>query len=67
MKYFKQNNNKRLTWLVPLVDNAKEGAVNANGIKDLCHLEKNFQAQSCDGGLAVKTGGLMLVISKLLA
>jgi hypothetical protein len=30
-------------------------------------LKKNFRAQSCDGGLAVKKGGLILVISKLLA
>ena len=30
-------------------------------------LKKNFRAQICDGGLAVKKGGLILVISKLLA
>ena len=42
MKYFKQDDNKRLTWSVKLFNDAKEGAAsNANGInKDLCHLEK---------------------------
>ena len=30
-------------------------------------LKKNFRAQSCDGGLADKKGGLILAISKLLA
>jgi hypothetical protein len=42
MKYFKQDNNKRLIWSAPLFNDAKEGALNANGIKDLCHLEKEL-------------------------
>ena len=42
MKYFKQDNNKRLTWLVPLFNDAKEGALNANGIEHSCHLEKEL-------------------------
>ncbi len=62
MKYFKQDDNKRLTWLVPLFNDAKEGASNIRVI-----LKKNFRARSCDGGLAVKQGGLILAISKLLA
>ena len=42
MKYFKQDDNKRLTWSAPLLNDAKEGASNANGIEHSCHLEKNL-------------------------
>jgi len=41
MKYFKQDNN-RLTFLAPLFNDAKEGALNANGIEHSCHLEKEL-------------------------
>ncbi len=34
MKYFKQDDNKRLIWLAPLFNDAKKGALNADGIKD---------------------------------
>ena len=40
LKYFKQDDNKILTWLAPLFNDAKEGALNADGIEDSCHLEK---------------------------
>ena len=43
MKYFKQDNNKKLTWLAPLFNIAKEGVSNADSINDSCHLEKNFK------------------------
>ena len=42
MKYFKQDDNKRLTWSVPLFNDAKEGASNAHGIEHSCHLEKEL-------------------------
>ena len=42
MKYFKQDNNKRLTWLAPIFNDAKEGASNADGIEHSCHLEKEL-------------------------
>jgi hypothetical protein len=44
MQYFKQDNVKRLTWLAPLIKNAKgkEGGVNANSTEYLCHLEKEL-------------------------
>ena len=44
MKYFKQDNNKRLTWSVPIFNNAKEGASNADGIEHSCHLEKELSS-----------------------
>jgi hypothetical protein len=42
MKYFKQDNNKRLTWLAPM-----HGMPMASNIRVI--LKKNFRAQSCDG------------------
>jgi len=42
MKYFKQDDNKRLTWSAPLFNDAKDGASNADGIKRSCHLEKEL-------------------------
>ena len=42
MTYFKQDDVKRLTWWVPLFNDAKEGGVNAHGIEHLCHLEKEL-------------------------
>jgi hypothetical protein len=42
MKYFKQDDNKRLTWSAPFFNDAKKGASNANGIEHLCHLEKEL-------------------------
>ena len=42
MKYFKQDNVKRLTWTGPLFNGAKEGGVNANSIEPVSHLEKYF-------------------------
>ncbi len=42
MKYFKQDDNKRLTWSAPIFNNTKEGASNANDIEHLCHLEKEL-------------------------
>ena len=42
MQYFKQNNIKRLTGLAPLLNDAKEGASNADGIEHSCHLEKEL-------------------------
>ncbi len=44
MKYFKQDDNKRLTWLAPLFNDAKEGTLNANGIEHSCHLEKELSS-----------------------
>jgi hypothetical protein len=44
MKYFKQDNNKRLTLLAPLFNDAKEGAPNADGIADSCHLERELSS-----------------------
>jgi hypothetical protein len=49
MKYFKQDDNKRLTWSAPLFNDAKEGASNADdGIEHSCHLEKELRARRCD-------------------
>ena len=42
MQYFKQDDNKRLTWSAPLFNDAKEGASNADGIEHSCHLEKEL-------------------------
>jgi hypothetical protein len=42
MKYFKQDDNKRLTWSAPIFNDAKEGASNADGIEHSCHLEKEL-------------------------
>jgi hypothetical protein len=44
MKYFKQDDNKRLTWSVPIFNDAKEGASNAYGIEHSCHLEKELSS-----------------------
>jgi hypothetical protein len=44
MKYFKQDNNKRLTWSALLFNDTKEGVSNANGIKHSCHLEKELSS-----------------------
>jgi hypothetical protein len=44
MKYFRQDHNKRLTWLAPLFNDAKEGALNADGIEDSCHLDKEISS-----------------------
>ena len=45
MKYFKHDDNKRPTWLAPIFNNAKEeGALNADGIEHLCHLEKELSS-----------------------
>ena len=44
MKYFKQDDNKRLAWSAPIINNAKEGALNANGIEHLCCLEKELSS-----------------------
>ena len=44
MKHFKQDDNKRLTWSAPLFIDAKEGALNADGIEDLCNLEKELSS-----------------------
>ena len=44
MQYFKQDDNKRLTWSAPLFNYAKEGALNADAIEDLCHLEKELSS-----------------------
>ena len=44
MKYFKQDDNKRLTWSAPIFNDAKEGASNADGIEHLCHLEKELSS-----------------------
>jgi hypothetical protein len=48
MEYFKQDNNKRLTWSAPLFNDVKEGVSNADGIEHSCHLEKELSRQSCD-------------------
>ena len=44
MKYFKQDDVKLLTWLVPIfnVSKGKEGGVNADGTKYLSRLEKEL-------------------------
>jgi hypothetical protein len=42
MKYFKQDDNKRLTWSAPLFNDAKEGASNADDDQHSCHLEKEL-------------------------
>ena len=42
MKYFTQDDNKRLAWSAPLFNDAKDGASNADGIKHSCHLEKEL-------------------------
>jgi hypothetical protein len=44
MKYFKQDDNKRLTWSAPIFNDAKEGASNADGIEHSCHLEKELSS-----------------------
>jgi len=44
IKYFKQDDNKRLTWSAPLFNDAKEGASNADGIEHSCHLEKEVSS-----------------------
>ena len=44
MKYFKQDDNKRLTWSAPLFNDAKEGASNADGMEHSCHLEKELSS-----------------------
>jgi hypothetical protein len=44
MKYFKRDDNKRLTWSVPIFNDAKEGASNADGIEHSCHLEKELSS-----------------------
>ena len=44
MKYFKQDNDKRLTWSAPIFNDAKEGVLNANGIEHSCHLEKELSS-----------------------
>ena len=44
MKYFKQDDKKRLTWSAPLFNDAKEGASNADGIEHSCHLEKELSS-----------------------
>ena len=42
MKYFKQDNNRILTWSAPLFNHTKEGASNADGIEHSCHLKKEL-------------------------
>jgi hypothetical protein len=44
MKYFKQDDAKRLTWSAPLFNDTKEGGVNAKVIEHShsCHLEKEL-------------------------
>ena len=44
MKYFKQDDNKRLTWSAAVFNDAKEGASNADGIEHSCHLEKELSS-----------------------
>ena len=60
MKYFKQDDNKRLTWSAPIFNDAVRRMPMASNIRVI--LKKNFRARSCDGGPVVKKGGLILAI-----
>ena len=46
MRYFKQDDDKLLTWSVPIfnVTKGKEGGVNADGTRNLSHLEKELMS-----------------------
>ena len=44
MKYFKQDDKKRLTWSAAVFNDAKEGASNADAPEHLCHLEKELSS-----------------------
>jgi hypothetical protein len=62
MKYFKQDDNKRLTWSAPIFTTQRRvrRMPMASNIRVI--LKKNFRARSCDGGPVVKKGGLILAI-----